>query len=80
MIKKRVRQLYYEEKRAEKIYCNCGCLVKRSYMSLHIETPKHEKLLKNQTHEIKLNIENLNEKINKEYKKKYDEKRNQEKI
>ncbi len=78
--KDRLRPFYYEEKRAEKKFCVCGCLVKRNYMSLHIKTPKHEKMLKHQTPELKLNIDKLNEKIEKDYKEKYDEKKNQEKI
>ena len=78
--KDRYRPAYYEEKRAEKKYCICGCLVKREYMFLHTETPKHERMLKHQTPEMILNIEKMNGKIDKEYKEKYDEKKYQEKL
>ncbi len=78
--KDRYRPAYYEERRAEKKFCICGCLVKREYMLLHIETQKHEKMLKQQTPEMRLNIEKLNEKIDKEYNEKYNEKKNQEKV
>ena len=36
----------YEERRKEKIFCECGCLIRRSNMRLHIKTPKHEETLK----------------------------------
>ena len=52
--KDRYRPAYYEEKRAEKKYCICGCLVKREYMFLHTETQKHEKMLKHQTPEMRI--------------------------
>ena len=78
--KERIRPAYYQEMRAEKIFCNCGCLIRRSNMRLHINTTKHEETLKKQTDENKLNIKTLNEKIEKEFKIKYDEKKNQEKI
>ena len=77
--KDRYRPAYYEEMRAEKIFCICGCLIRRSNMRLHIKTTKHEETLKKQTDESKLNIKLLNEKIEKEIKEKYDEKKNQEK-
>ncbi len=78
--KDRIRPLYNEEKRAEKIFCICGCLIRQSNMKLHINTTKHEETLKKQTNESKLNIEKLNEKIKKEINEKYDEKKNQEKL
>ena len=59
----RLRQLYYREKRAEKKFCSCGCLVRRSNLLLHTRTSKHEEILKHQTPEIILNIEKLNEKL-----------------
>ena len=78
--KDRIRPAYYQEKRAEKIFCICGCLIRQSNMKLHINTTKHEETLKKQTHEIKLNIEKLNENLKKEIKIKYDEKKDQEKL
>ena len=78
--KDRIRPLYYQEKRAEKIFCNCGSLIRQSNMKAHIKTSKHEETLKNQTDENKLNIKQLNEKLEKEIKEKYDEKKNQEKL
>ena len=78
--KERIRPLYYQEKRAEKIFCFCGCLVRESSMSPHLKTKKHEETLKKQTDESKLNIKQLNEKLEKEIKEKYDEKKNQEKL
>ncbi len=78
--KDRTRPAYYEEHRSEKIFCICGCLIRRSNMKLHINTTKHEETLKKQTNESKLNIEKLNEKLELELKTKYDEKKNQEKL
>ena len=77
--KERVRPFYYQEKRAEKIFCFCGCLVRESSMNPHLKTKKHEETLKKQTDESKLKIKQLNENIKKEIKEKYDEKKNQEK-
>ena len=78
--KERIRPLYYQEKRAEKIFCNCGCLIRQSNMKAHIKTSKHEETLKKQTDENKLNIKQLNEIKTKEIKEKYDEKKNLERI
>ena len=78
--KDRYRPAYYEEMRAEKIFCSCGCLIRRSNMRLHVKTTKHEETLKKQTDDSKLNIKKLNEKLEKEIKEKYDEKKNQEKL
>ena len=78
--KDRIRPAYYQEKRAEKIFCICGCLIRQSNMKLHINTTKHEETLKKQTDEMKLNIEKLNENLKKEIKIKYDEKKDQEKL
>ena len=78
--KNRIRPLYYEEKRAEKIFCICGCLIRLSNMRLHLNTTKHEETLKKQSNESILNIEKLNEKLKNEIKEKYDEKKEQEKI
>ena len=66
--KDRYRPAYYEEMRAEKIFCNCGCLIRRSNMRLHVKTTKHEETLKKQTDDSKLNIKKLNEKLEKEIK------------
>ena len=55
----RLRPLYYEERRSEKKFCSCGCLVRRSNLLLHTRTSKHEEILKHQTPEIILNIEKL---------------------
>ena len=42
----RIRPDGYEERRKEKIFCECGSLIRRSNMRLHIITPKHEQTLK----------------------------------
>jgi len=42
----RIRPDGYEEKRKEKIFCECGSLIRRSNMRLHIITTKHELTLK----------------------------------
>ena len=74
----RLRPLYYEEKRAEKKFCSCGCLVRRSNLLLHTKTSKHEEILKHQTPEIKLNLEKLNEKLDSDFKLKYEQKKIEE--
>ena len=78
--KERLRPLYYEEKRAEKKFCSCGCLVRRSNLLLHTKTSKHAEVLKHQTPEIKLNIEKLNETLDSDFKLKYEQKRIEEEI
>ena len=42
----RLRPNEYEERRKEKILCECGCLIRRSNMRLHIQTTRHEETLK----------------------------------
>ncbi len=74
----RLRPLYYEEKRAEKKFCSCGCLVRRSNLLLHTRTSKHEEILKHQTPEIILNIEKLNEKLDSDFEIKYEQKKIEE--
>jgi hypothetical protein len=78
--KDRLRPLYYEEQRAEKKFCSCGCLVRRSNLLLHTKTSKHVEVLKHQTPEIKLNIEKLNEKLDSDFKVKYEQKKIEEEI
>ena len=78
--KDRVRPLYYKEKREEKTFCICGCLVRRSNMYLHINTKKHEEALKKQSPENLLIIQQTIKKLDEEFKIKYDEKKKEEQI
>ena len=61
--KDRVRPLYYKEKREEKTFCVCGCLVRRSNMYLHINTKKHEATLQKQSPENLLTIQQTIKKL-----------------
>ncbi len=53
-------------------------LVRRSNVLLHTKTSKHEEILKHQTPEKKLNIEKLNEKLDSDFKLKYEQKKIEE--
>jgi hypothetical protein len=41
-----IRPPEYYDKRAEKIPCCCGCMIRRDNMSKHIKTPRHEEIMK----------------------------------
>ena len=50
--KDRIRPAYYEERKAEKIFCICGYLIRKRNMKLHLNTIKYEETLKKQTIEM----------------------------
>ena len=54
--------------------------MRRSNLLLHTKTSKHVEVLKHQTPEIKLNIEKLNEKLDSDFKVKYEQKKIEEEI